>query len=76
MKYIVNGKIVLPDAIVEGSALAFDEKIIGLASADQIPQGAELIDAKAVSSILGHASATMTRDIYTSAGGCRDHRRD
>ena len=46
MKYIVNGKIVLPDAIVEDSALAFDEKIIGLTNLDQIPQGAETIDAK------------------------------
>ena len=30
MKAIVNGKIILPDSIVEGRALLFDEKIAGL----------------------------------------------
>ena len=44
--YIVNGKIVLPDAVVEGKALAFDTetgKIVGVA--DAAPAGAEVIDA-------------------------------
>lgn len=44
MKAIVNGKIILPDSIVEGRALLFDEKIIGLS--DAVPEGAEIIDAK------------------------------
>lgn len=44
MKAIVNGKIILPDSIVEGRALLFDEKIIDLS--ETVPQGAEIIDAK------------------------------
>ena len=44
--YVINGKIVLPDAVVSDKALAFDSetgKIVGLA--DSIPAGAETIDA-------------------------------
>ena len=44
--YIVNGKIVLPDAVVTGKALAYDAedgKIIGIT--DTAPCGAEIIDA-------------------------------
>lgn len=44
MKAIVNGKIILPDSIVEGRALLFDEKIAGLS--ETVPEGAEIIDAK------------------------------
>ncbi len=44
MKAIVNGKIILPDSIVEGRALLFDEKIVGLS--ETVPEGAEIIDAK------------------------------
>ena len=44
MKAIVNGKIILPDSIVEGRALLFDEKIVGLS--EPVPEGAEIIDAK------------------------------
>lgn len=44
MKAIVNGKIILPNSIVEGRALLFDEKIIGLS--ETVPEGAEIIDAK------------------------------
>ncbi|MBQ8388940.1 MAG: N-acetylglucosamine-6-phosphate deacetylase [Clostridia bacterium] len=46
MVYVINGKIVLPDAVVSDKALAFDSetgKIVGLA--DSIPAGAETIDA-------------------------------
>ena len=46
MKYIVNGKIVLPDSILPNSALAFDEKIIGITDMKDIPENAEIIDAK------------------------------
>lgn len=44
--YIINGKIVLPDEIVSGKALAFDAengKIIGVV--DSVPVGVEVIDA-------------------------------
>ena len=44
--YIINGKIVLPDAVVCDKALAFDEatgKICGLA--DKLPADAKVIDA-------------------------------
>ncbi|MBP3395938.1 MAG: N-acetylglucosamine-6-phosphate deacetylase [Clostridia bacterium] len=46
MTYIINGKIVLPDGVVTGKALAFDEvtgKIEGVA--DTVPAGAACIDA-------------------------------
>ncbi|MBE6777666.1 MAG: N-acetylglucosamine-6-phosphate deacetylase [Ruminococcaceae bacterium] len=45
MKYIVNGKIVLPDGILENSALAFEDKIVGITHIEDIPQNAEIIDA-------------------------------
>ena len=46
LTYIINGKIVLPDGVVTGKALAFDEvtgKIEGVA--DTVPAGAACIDA-------------------------------
>lgn len=46
LKYIVNGRIVLPDSLVCGKALAFDcesGKISGIV--DTVPAGAEVIDA-------------------------------
>lgn len=45
MKYITNGKIVLSDRVVEGKALAYDEKISGIVCPCCIPEGAEVIDA-------------------------------
>lgn len=46
MKCIINGRIVLPDSVVEGKALVFDEKIKGLVPADSIdPAEYEIIDA-------------------------------
>lgn len=47
LKYIVGGKIVLPEAVVADKALAFDTesgKIVGLV--DAVPAGADVIDAK------------------------------
>ncbi|MDD4772074.1 MAG: N-acetylglucosamine-6-phosphate deacetylase [Eubacteriales bacterium] len=44
MKYIAGGKIIMPDGIVTGRALAYNEKIAGLT--DDIPSGAEVIDAE------------------------------
>ncbi len=43
MKCIRGARIVLPDAVVEGKVLVFDEKIIGIA--DTVPAGAEVIEA-------------------------------
>ena len=46
LTYITNGKIVLPDAVVCGKALAFDSdsgKICGVV--DELPAGADTIDA-------------------------------
>ncbi len=45
MKAIINGKIVLKDRILEGRALVYDQKIIDFADPDNIPEGAEIIDA-------------------------------
>ncbi|MBQ5764715.1 MAG: N-acetylglucosamine-6-phosphate deacetylase [Clostridia bacterium] len=47
MKYITGGKIVLPDSVVCGKSLAYDSdsgKIVGIV--DEIPSGADVIDAK------------------------------
>lgn len=46
MRAIINGKIVLPDRVAEDSILLFDEKILGVVPADQLPAEAEIIDAK------------------------------
>ncbi len=45
MKYITNCKIVLSDRVVEGKALAYDEKISGVVCPCCIPADAEVIDA-------------------------------
>lgn len=45
--YIINGKIVLPDAVVTGKALAYDTesgKIVGVV--DSVPVGATTVDAE------------------------------
>ena len=47
LKYITGGKIVLPDSVVCGKSLAYDSdsgKIVGIV--DEIPSGADVIDAK------------------------------
>ncbi len=44
MKYIKNGKIILPDVILENAVLVYDSKIRGIVS--EIPENAEVIDAK------------------------------
>ncbi len=46
MKYIVNGSIILKDGIVDDHVLAFDNKICGITTKDQIPADSEVIDAK------------------------------
>lgn len=43
MKYIKHGRIVMPDRIVDGAVLAYDSKIAGFVSENEIPDGAEVI---------------------------------
>ena len=45
MKAIINGKIILKDRIAENCALLYSDKIEGVVPADNIPEGAEIIDA-------------------------------
>ncbi len=46
MKAIVNGKIILTDRIVDNRVLLFSDKIEGIVDNANIPEGAEIIDAK------------------------------
>ncbi|MDD6478589.1 MAG: N-acetylglucosamine-6-phosphate deacetylase [Oscillospiraceae bacterium] len=46
MKAIINGKIVLKDRIVEDKALLYSDLIEGIVSKDNLPENAEIIDAK------------------------------
>lgn len=43
MKYIKNGKFIMPYGIIEDGILAFDDKICGFC--DTVPEGEEIIDA-------------------------------
>ncbi len=45
MKAIINGKIILPDRILEGCALLYSSVIEEIVPSDRIPDGAEVIDA-------------------------------
>lgn len=44
MKAICNGRLVMHDRILEGQALLFDEKIIGIVPPEQLPTDCERID--------------------------------
>ncbi len=44
MKYIINGKYIMPYGILENVALAFEDKITGFT--EEIPENAQVIDAK------------------------------
>ncbi len=46
MKAIINGKIILSDRIVENAALLYTDTIKGVVPCDNIPENAEIIDAK------------------------------
>ena len=46
MKAIINGKIVLEGATVDGMALRFDDKIRAITTADRLDANDEIIDAK------------------------------
>ena len=45
MKYIVNGKIIMPDNILENKALVYDNKIIDIIDQEEVPHNADIIDA-------------------------------
>ncbi|MBQ3554147.1 MAG: N-acetylglucosamine-6-phosphate deacetylase [Clostridia bacterium] len=45
MKAIINGKIILKDSMIEDGALLFSDVIEGIVPMDEIPEGAEVIDA-------------------------------
>ena len=45
MKYIKNGKYILPDGILDNVVLAYDNKICGFTTEDEIPSDVEVIDA-------------------------------
>jgi len=45
MKCIKGATLILPRELVTGKALLFDERIVGLVGEDEIPAGAEIIDA-------------------------------
>lgn len=46
MKAIVNGKIILKDQILDGAALLFCDVIKGIVPINEVPDDAEIIDAK------------------------------
>jgi len=46
MKAIINGRILLPDSLVEGKALLFDNTIRGLTNTESVPGDIETIDAR------------------------------
>ena len=46
MKYIKNGKFILPNGILENVVLAFDKKILGFTDQKDIPENSLVIDAK------------------------------
>ena len=46
MKYIVNGKIVLPNKILTNGAIGFNKKIVEVINIKDVPKNAEIIDAK------------------------------
>ena len=73
MKAIVNGRILLPDQEVQGKALLFDQKIIGIVSeAEARKQADEIIDAKGMyvspglidTHTHGYAGIEFTDDAY------------
>ncbi len=46
MKAIINGKVILKDCVAEGLAVLYTDKIEGVVNDSQIPENAEIIDAK------------------------------
>ena len=46
MKAIINGKVILKDRVAEGLTVLYTDKIEGVVKEKQIPENAEIIDAK------------------------------
>jgi N-acetylglucosamine-6-phosphate deacetylase len=46
VKAIINGIILHQETELQGQALLFDEKVLGIVPKDQVPEAAEIIDAK------------------------------
>lgn len=46
MKAITNGKIILKDRVIDGFAVLISDVVEGIVPAEQIPQGAEVLDAR------------------------------
>lgn len=46
MKAIINGIILHQETELQGQALLFDEKVLGIVPKDQVPEAAKIIDAK------------------------------
>ena len=46
MNYIKNGMIVMPDRVISGRVLSYDDKIRGIISESDIPRGAHVTDAR------------------------------
>ena len=44
LKALTGARIILKDRIVTGKALLYDDRIVGIASPDEIPEGCEIID--------------------------------
>lgn len=66
MKAAVNGAIVLPDKILEGSALLFDDRIRGVVPAADVPADARIIDAEGGYILPGFV------DVHVHGGGGAD----
>ncbi len=46
MKAITNGKIILKDRVIDGFAVLISDVVEGIVPAEQIPEGAEVLDAR------------------------------
>ena len=60
MKAIINGKIILKDRVVDNMALLYSNVIEGIVTADQIPAGAEIIDADISAKMFATARLTAS----------------
>ena len=60
MKAIINGRIVMPDGIVEGRALVYEDRVLGMA--EDVSGADEVIDAKGLYVIPG------LFDVHTHGG--------
>ncbi len=45
MKYIINGKIIMPHTILENKALVYGNKIIDIIDPEKVPENADVLDA-------------------------------